>query len=80
MPNATATQLVSDHDPRIPMPGSVITKQHRDRLLIVRVLDDGFEFDRRRFSSLSAIATEVAGSRWNGFTFFGLGKAEANAR
>ena len=80
LPNATTTQLVSDHDSRLPMPGAVITKRYRDRLLIVRVLDSGFEFDRRRYSSLSAIAKEVTGTNWNGFGFFGLAKVETNAR
>jgi Protein of unknown function (DUF2924) len=41
---------------------------------MVRVLDDGFEYDGRRFSSLSAIAKEITGTKWNGFLFFGLAK------
>jgi hypothetical protein len=39
---------------------------------VVRVLDEGFEFEGRLYKSLSKIATEIAGTRWNGFTFFGL--------
>ena len=35
-------------------------------------MDTGFEYDGRVFRSLSAIATEVAGTRWNGYGFFGL--------
>jgi hypothetical protein len=36
------------------------------------VLDDGFEYDGRQYRSLSAIAIEITGTRWNGFLFFGL--------
>jgi len=36
------------------------------------VLEDGFEYESRRYRSLSAIAREVSGTRWNGLLFFGL--------
>jgi hypothetical protein len=39
------------------------------------VLDVGFEFDDRRFTSLTAIATEIAGTKCNGMAFFNLVKA-----
>jgi len=39
---------------------------------IVTVLKDGFEYNQTRFSSLSAIANHITGSRWNGNVFFGL--------
>ena len=38
------------------------------------VLDDGFEYQGRRFKSLSAVANCITGSRWNGLVFFGLKK------
>ena len=40
--------------------------------LSVKVLEDGFECDGRHFKSLSAVAREIAGTRWNGYTFFAL--------
>ena len=73
--NASVTEIVSDHDPRLPMPGSVIVKEYRGRTLEIHVLDSGFEFDGRRFSSLSALAKEVTGTKWNGWAFFGLTRA-----
>lgn len=79
-PHATVTRLVSDHDPRLPMPGSVIVKEHRGRTLIVRVLNDGFEFDGRHFTSLSAVAKDITGTKWNGLAFFGLSKGHPNGR
>ena len=36
------------------------------------MLDDGFEYQGRRYKSLSAIARAITGTRWNGWTFFGL--------
>jgi len=34
--------------------------------------DTGFEYDGRIFRSLSAVAREITGTRWNGKIFFGL--------
>lgn len=57
------------------MPGSVIVKEYRGRTILILVLDNGFEYGGRRYSSLSAIANEVTGTKWNGLLFFGLTKA-----
>ena len=40
----------------------------------VKVLVDGFEYEGRRYGSLSALASEVTGTRWNGLAFFGLAR------
>ena len=40
------------------------------------VLDDGFEYDGRRYESLTEIARVVTGSAWNGWLFFGLTKRQ----
>jgi hypothetical protein len=80
LPHSTVTALVSDHDPRLPMPGTVIVKEHRGRTIIVHALDEGFEYDGHRFSSLSAIAREVTGTKWNGFAFFGMAKGRVRGR
>lgn len=60
-------------DPRIPMPGCIITKDWDGGRIEVRVTDDDFEYAGRQYRSLSAIAREVTGTNWNGFLFFGLG-------
>jgi hypothetical protein len=59
-------------DGRLPMPGTLITRRVGDRQIVVKVLKDGFEYDSRHFRSLSAIAREITGTRWNGLLFFGL--------
>lgn len=38
----------------------------------VTVLEDGFEYDGRRWKSLTAIAKAITGGHWNGPLFFGL--------
>jgi len=78
--HATVTGIVSDHDSRLPMPGSVIVKEYRGRNILVQVVDDGFEYDGRRFTSLSAIAKEITGTKWNRLLFFGLAKGSARGR
>lgn len=78
--HATVTGIVSDQDSRLPMPGSIIVKEHRGTTITVRVLDDGFEYEGRHFPSLSAIAKEITGTKWNGFLFFGLTKEAKRGR
>lgn len=39
---------------------------------VVTVVEGGFEWRSRTFKSLSAAATAIAGTRWNGPRFFGL--------
>lgn len=52
--------------------GAVLKRQWQGREVRVEVVTDGFEWDGKRFKSLSAAATAIAGSRWNGPRFFGL--------
>jgi hypothetical protein len=67
------SRRVSGHqDPRLPPPGSFLEREFRGHRLIVKIRPDGFEFEGRPYRSLSAIAREVTGTKWNGFTFFGL--------
>jgi len=60
-------------DPRLPSAGTVLTRQYHGREIRVLTLEDsGFEWDGRRFGSLSEVARAVTGARWNGRLFFGL--------
>jgi hypothetical protein len=74
------TTVVQTLDARLPMPGSLIVKKYKTQTVVVKVLNEGFEYDGRRFTSLSAIAGEITGTRWNGFAFFGLEKEDRRAR
>jgi hypothetical protein len=68
----SAERSRSPKDWRLPKPGTLLTRRVGNRNVVVKVLDDGFEYDSRRYRSLSAIAREVTGTRWNGMLFFGL--------
>jgi len=77
----TATgRIASSHDSRLPLPGTLLVREYKGRDIVVKVLDGGFEFDNRRYKSLSAIAREVTGSKWNGYLFFGLKAASTKAK
>jgi len=59
-------------DSRLPSPGSVIIRQYKGHEIRVTVTETGFEWEGRPYRSLSAVARDVCGQRWNGFLFFGL--------
>jgi len=73
-PGATTRVLAANvaHDDRLPMPGTVLTRQYRGRLVQVTVLPKGFDYEGQVYRSLSAVAQAVTGSHWNGHLFFGL--------
>ena len=63
-------------DPRLPPPGTYLEREYKGRRIIVKVLAEGFEFEGHIYRSLSAIASEVARTKWNGFLFFNLTNTE----
>ncbi len=63
-------------DPRLPRPGSTLTRRYRGHEIRVTVLEEGFEYEGHHYGSLSALAREITGQRWNGLLFFGLTKRE----
>jgi hypothetical protein len=64
--------LPRSHDRRLPMPGTVLTREYKGRKIAVTVLDGGFEHAGTVYRSLTAVAKVVTGSHWNGMLFFGL--------
>ena len=66
----------SSRDLRLPRPGDVLSRRYKGRDVTVRVLESGFEFEGRRFRSLTAVAKAVTGAHWNGLLFFGLVRQE----
>lgn len=63
-----------DWDPRLPPPGNIVERQYKGKMIRVIVLKEGFEYEGRRYKSLTAIAKEVSGSHCSGFLFFRLGR------
>jgi Protein of unknown function (DUF2924) len=67
-------------DRRLPLPGTLLTRKWKGRTVLVEVLAKGFRYENRQYSSLSAIATAITGTRWNGLAFFGLTRAARRER
>ncbi len=59
-------------DPRNPVAGTKLLREWDGVEHCVTVLKDGFDWRGRKFKSLSAVAREITGTRWNGYRFFGL--------
>jgi hypothetical protein len=59
-------------DPRNPVTGTKLIREWDGKAHTVTVLKEGFEWDGRRYKSLSAVARTITGTRWNGYRFFGL--------
>ena len=77
---ATSLERAALRDRRLPPAGTVLRRRFRERTIEVTVLEDGFEHDGERYDSLSAVATKVAGTRWNGFAFFHINRPERGPR
>ncbi|MDD5044865.1 MAG: DUF2924 domain-containing protein [Candidatus Omnitrophica bacterium] len=59
-------------DMRLPIPGTIITKDYRCKKYQVKVLENGFEFEGKVYKHLTAIAEKITGAHWNGYNFFNL--------
>jgi hypothetical protein len=69
-----------EQDRRLPLPGALLTRNWKGQPILVEVLAKGFRYENRQYSSLSAIATAITGTRWNGLAFFGLTRPVRRAR
>ena len=54
------------------LPGTNLVRDWQGVAHHVTVTQNGFEYQGRRFKSLSAIANTTTGTRWNGWLFFGV--------
>ena len=59
--------------------GTRLVRDWKGKEYCCTVLEKGFEYQGRRFKSLSAVANFITGTRWNGFVFFGLKKQGAKS-
>jgi hypothetical protein len=57
-------------------PGTQLMRSWKGKKHTVLVKTDGFDFQGRRYTSLSQIANDITGTRWNGHLFFGLKKKD----
>ena len=57
--------------------GAILRRNWQGRQIEVVVTAEGFRWEGKRYRSLSAVASAVTGTRWNGPRFFGLREAAA---
>jgi hypothetical protein len=70
LPTNTATTTNADAKPSAPR---VLTRVwHGATYRVVATSDGAFEWDGKRFGSLSAVAFAITGAKWNGRLFFNL--------
>lgn len=63
------------------VPGTVLVREHANREhRVITLADGGFEYEGKRFKSLSAVARQITGTQWSGPVFFGLIKTERRAK
>jgi hypothetical protein len=67
-------------DARLPPPGTTLRRQWAGRTVAVMVLAEDFEYEGRRYSSLSAVSGAITGTHWNGYGFFRAALEEAKGR
>ena len=66
-------------DERLPQPGSILRREFKGQIVVVQVLEHGFQYQDRFYRSLSAIARQVTGTRWNGYTFFACNTSDGGS-
>ena len=55
-----------------PIAGTRLIREYQGTEHTITVRDDRYEWQGRPYRSLSAIARAITGTRWNGWTFFGI--------
>jgi hypothetical protein len=70
--NKASTRSVQQPDHRLPPAGRTLSRSYKGRVLHVRILPKGFEFEGVVYQSLSAVAKAITGSHTNGYLFFRL--------
>ena len=56
------------------LPGTRFVREWKGKLYETIVRDDGFEYNGQMYRSLSAIATAITGTQWNGRKWWGLSR------
>lgn len=67
-------------DARNPVVGTRLVREWGGVEHTVTVMKDGFDWQGRKFKSLSAAARAITGTQWNGYRFFGLADARRGER
>jgi len=65
-------EFAPGHERQPPLPGTILTRKYKGRIVQVMVLEKGFDYEGRVYRSLTAVAEAITGTHWNGLAFFGL--------
>jgi hypothetical protein len=71
-PDAPSSKRKSSRDRRLPIAGTEIIKKYKGQQYVIKVMENGFEFNGKAYRSLSRIAEEITGIHWSGYAFFNL--------
>ena len=74
--NTVTGVIQPEEDNRLPPPMSELERVYKGEKIVVRVLENGFEYDRAIYKTLSALAKKITGQHCNGYHFFNLNKKE----
>ena len=74
--DSNITKLKLNQDIKI-KEGTKLIREYQGKNHEVSALDKGFKYKDKFYKSLSSIANEITGTRWNGKVFFGITKAKA---
>lgn len=66
-------------EPRTPMVGTVLRRRYKGHDLEVTILDNGILYDGTLYTSLTAAARAITGTRTSGRLFFGLAGGKESA-
>jgi hypothetical protein len=79
-----AEDLARGREPSVPsaplQPGTRLLREWQGVVHEVVVCEKSVEYRGKSWSSLSAVAREITGTRWSGPRFFGLKGSERNGR
>jgi len=66
------TPKAKERDPRLPAVGSKLTRTFKGKSIMVDVTADGFRYEGKTFTSISAVARHIVGYMISGPVFFKL--------
>jgi len=72
--DATDIKILKENTALEVKAGTKLIREYKGEKHEVTALEKGFEYKGKTYKSLSAIANEITGTRWNGKVFFGIKK------
>jgi hypothetical protein len=77
MANATVKKITKPPESGTSLtPGTRLIREWNGMEHFVTVMDQGFEYQGRKFRSLSAVAKAITGTHWSGPAFFGMKRSK----